>query len=161
MPCNQEGEIVVSTPSLFKGYWNKPEATAESIRNGWFHTGDIGIYDEDGYLHFLGRRKEMLKVRGMSVFPTEIESLLGRHPAILGSAVIGRADPEKGEVPVAFVTLRPDYEGDASPGTIHAWCREQMATYKVPEIRVAAELPVTATGKVKKHELHNLLEPQA
>ena len=150
-----EGEIVVSTPSLMKGYWNKPEATAESMRDGWFKTGDIGVYDDQGFLHFLGRRKEMLKVRGMSVFPSEIEALLGQHPAVLGSGVIGVTDERAGEQPVAFVVLRPDCgETEAS---IFAWCRANMATYKVPKIHLVPALPMTATGKVKKHELGALL----
>ena len=157
LPHGSEGEIVVSTPSLMKSYWNKPEATAESMQNGWFKTGDIGVYDEKGFLHFLGRRKEMLKVRGMSVFPAEIEALLGQHPAVLGSGVIGITDERAGELPVAFIVVRPGSgETDAS---LAAWCRDNMATYKVPQIRLVAALPMTATGKVKKHELASLLAP--
>src|SRR5690606_28275759 len=94
-PLGEEGELCCRTPSLFKGYWQRPEATADSIRNGWLHTGDIACIDEQGYLHFLGRRKEMLKVKGMSVFPAEVEALLGMHPLIIGSGVIGRTDPNK------------------------------------------------------------------
>jgi fatty-acyl-CoA synthase len=91
-PLGVEGEIRVRSPSLLKGYWNKPEATAEALVDGWLRTGDIGVIDEQGFLHFLGRRKEMLKVKGMSVFPPEIEAVLGQHPAVLGSGVIGRLD---------------------------------------------------------------------
>ncbi len=155
LPHGSEGEIVVSTPSLMKGYWNKPEATAESLQGGWFRTGDIGVYDDKGFLHFLGRRKEMLKVRGMSVFPAEIEALLGQHPAVLGSGVIGVADERAGEVPVAFVVVRPG--SGETEDSLAAWCRENMATYKVPRIRLVPALPMTATGKVKKHELPALL----
>ncbi|UDM51178.1 AMP-binding protein [Cupriavidus sp. MP-37] len=158
LPIGEEGEIVVSTPSLFKGYWGRPDVDAEVFRDGWFRTGDIGAYDEDGYLHFLGRRKEMLKVRGMSVFPSELEVLLSRHPAVLGSAVVGRADPDKGQVPVAFIRLRPEHAGDTSADALQAWCREQMAVYKVPEIRILPEFPLTATGKVRKVELQALLD---
>lgn len=152
-PLGEEGEIVVRTPSLLKSYWNKPEATQESLRDGWFYTGDIGIYDKQGYLSFLGRRKEMLKVRGMSVFPAEIEALLGQHPAIVGSGVIGREDAERGQLPIAFVCLHPDAQGTVTEDDITQWCRKNMATYKVPEIRFIKVLPMTATGKVKKHEL--------
>lgn len=158
LALGEEGEIVVNTPSLLKGYWNRPDATAECIRDGWFHTGDIGAYDEEGYLHFLGRRKEMLKVRGMSVFPSEIEVLLARHPAILGSGVVGRPDAERGQMPVAFVTLRRDAQPRPSAEALQQWCRDQMAGYKVPEIRIVDTLPLTATGKVKKHELETILE---
>ncbi|RAS10140.1 AMP-binding protein [Cupriavidus alkaliphilus] len=158
LPVGAEGEIVVSTPSLFKGYWGRPDVDAEVFRDGWFRTGDIGAYDEAGYLHFLGRRKEMLKVRGMSVFPSELEVLLSRHPAVLGSAVVGRPDPDKGQVPVAFIRLRPEHADGTSADALHAWCREQMAVYKVPEIRILAEFPLTATGKVRKVELQALLD---
>ncbi len=160
LPIGAEGEIVVSTPSLFKGYWGRPDVDAEVFRDGWFRTGDIGAYDEDGYLHFLGRRKEMLKVRGMSVFPSELEVLLSRHPAVLGSAVVGRPDPEKGQMPVAFIRLRPEHAATVDADTLHAWCREQMAVYKVPEIRIVDELPLTATGKVRKVELQAQLEAE-
>ncbi|MFA6965643.1 AMP-binding protein [Bosea sp. (in: a-proteobacteria)] len=156
MPLGETGEICVRTPSLFKGYWNRPEASTEAIRGGFLHTGDIGVIDEEGYLHFLGRRKEMLKVKGMSVFPAEIEAMLGQHPCIAGSGVIGREDPERGQVPVAFIALAEDAAGlDAA--ALAAWCRERMAAYKVPEIRIVQALPMTATGKVKKEELRALL----
>ncbi|SOZ55492.1 Long chain fatty acid-CoA ligase [Cupriavidus taiwanensis] len=161
LPIGEEGEIVVSTPSLFKGYWGRPDVDAEVFRDGWFRTGDIGAYDEAGYLHFLGRRKEMLKVRGMSVFPSELEVLLSRHPAVLGSAVVGRPDPDKGQVPVAFIRLRPEHADGTSADALHAWCREQMAVYKVPEIRILPEFPLTATGKVRKVELQALLDTEA
>jgi long-chain acyl-CoA synthetase len=154
-PLDVEGELCVRSPSLLKAYWNKPEATAEALRNGWLHTGDIGVIDADGYLHFLGRRKEMLKVKGMSVFPAEIEALLGQHPMVVGSGVIGRLDAERGQVPVAFVRLASGMPIGADE--LAAWCRQNMATYKVPEIRVVEDLPMTATGKVKKEELAKLL----
>ncbi|WP_156640032.1 AMP-binding protein [Bosea sp. PAMC 26642] len=152
----ETGEICVRTPSLFKGYWNRPEATAEAIRGGFLHTGDIGVIDEQGYLHFLGRRKEMLKVKGMSVFPAELEALLGQHPGIAGSGVIGREDAEYGQVPVAFIALADD-ASELDEAALGAWCRARMASYKVPEIRLVPTLPMTATGKVKKEELRALL----
>ena len=153
LPIGTEGEIRVRTPSLLKGYWNKPEATAECLVDGWLRTGDIGVIDPDGFIHFLGRRKEMLKVKGMSVFPPEIEALLGQHPAVLGSGVVGREDPGKGQVPVAFIQLKPEAIGTVTPEEIQAWCKERMAVYKVPEVRIIDALPMTATGKVKKQEL--------
>jgi long-chain acyl-CoA synthetase len=158
-PVGAEGEILVSTPSLLKSYWNKPEATAECLRNGWLATGDIGVFDEQGCLHFLGRRKEMLKVKGMSVFPTELEAMLGQHPAVLGSGVIGIDDEQRGQVPVAFVMVDP--AAGLSEDDLQAWCRDNMASYKVPRVRFVAQLPMTATGKVKKHELAALLAPGA
>ena len=157
LPLGAEGEIVVRSPSQLKSYWNKPEATAASLRDGWFHTGDIGMLDEDGFLHFLGRRKEMLKVNGMSVFPAEIEALLGQHPSVVGSGVIGRADEARGQAPVAFVLADPASRLTAE--ALGAWCRQNMAVYKVPAIHIVDTLPMTATGKVKKDELSKLLTP--
>ncbi len=157
LPHGKEGEMVIRTPSLFKAYWNKTEADRDPSGDGWFHTGDIGMIDEEGFIHYLGRNKEMLKVKGMSVFPAEIETLLGQHPAVAGSGVIGRDDPVKGQVPVAFIILAPGYEGRIGEEDLTGWCRENMAGYKVPEIRILHQLPMTATGKVMKEELEKEL----
>jgi acyl-CoA synthetase (AMP-forming)/AMP-acid ligase II len=157
LPLGKEGEIAIRTPSLMKSYWNKPEETKQAIRKGWFYTGDIGMLDEGGYLHLLGRRKEMLKVKGMSVFPSELESLLGRHPAVAGSGVVGKFDPEKGQVPVAFIKLNPPHKGGVTETEIEQWCRQNMAPYKIPIIIIVNDLPLTATGKVKKEELKKRL----
>jgi acyl-CoA synthetase (AMP-forming)/AMP-acid ligase II len=157
LPLGEPGEICVRTPSLLKAYWNKPDVSATALRDGWLHTGDIGILDEGGYLHFLGRQKEMLKVRGMSVFPSEVETLLAQHPAVLGSGIVGRQDAERGEMPVAFVMLKDSHRGRVSAAEIMAWCRENMAGYKVPEVRLLEQLPLTATGKVAKEQLKLLL----
>jgi long-chain acyl-CoA synthetase len=156
MPLGVEGELCVRTPSLLKRYWNKPDATAEGLVGGWLRTGDIGMISELGTIHFLGRRKEMLKVKGMSVFPSEIEAVLGQHAAVTGSAVIGRADETRGEVPVAFVTVLPERKGEMTAEALEAFCRERLAVYKIPEIRIVDSLPMTATGKVKKEELTKL-----
>ena len=153
VPLGTEGEIRVRSPSLLKGYWGKPEATAEALVGGWLRTGDIGLLDAQGFLHFLGRRKEMLKVKGMSVFPPEIEAVLGQHPAVLGSGVIGRADAQRGEVPVAFVVVKPELRASVGPAELQAWCQSRLAGYKLPEIRLVETLPMTATGKVKKQDL--------
>lgn len=156
----EDGEIRVRSPSLLKGYWNKPEATAEALVDGWLRTGDIGLIDNEGFLHFLGRRKEMLKVKGMSVFPPEIEAVLGQHPAVLGSGVVGRLDGQRGEVPVAFVQLKPELSAADAAAAVQSltdWCQHRMASYKLPEIRLVDSLPMTATGKVKKQDLSALL----
>ena len=156
-PLGVDGEIRVRSPSLLKGYWNQPAATAEALVGGWLRTGDIGLIDEQGFLHFLGRRKEMLKVKGMSVFPPEIEAVLGQHPAVLGSGVVGRVDAVRGEVPVAFVQLKPDVDAATAAQSLIDWCQSRMAGYKLPEIRLVDSLPMTATGKVKKQDLSALL----
>ena len=155
LPLGSEGELCLRSPALMHGYWQRPEESAAALRDGWLHTGDLGQITEQGFIRYLGRRKEMLKVNGMSVFPSELEALLGQHPALLASAVIGRPDAQRGQQPVAFVVLKPGSAEDAA--SLSAWCREAMAIYKVPEIRVVAALPMTATGKVKKNELENLL----
>ncbi len=148
------GEIVIRTPSLFKGYWRRPEETARVLRDGWFHTGDIGAYDESGALRYLGRRRELLKVRGLHVFPRELEVLISRHDGVIGCAVLGRPDPELGQVPVAFVHV----DNSRSPTmltaeTLRNWCRDRLAVHKMPEIRFIDRLPITPTGKVRKFEL--------
>ncbi|NIE62466.1 AMP-binding protein [Burkholderia sp. Ax-1719] len=155
LPPGSEGELCVRSPSLFKGYWQREQASAEALRDGWLHTGDLATFTEEGFIRYLGRRKEMLKVNGMSVFPSELEALLGQHPAILGSAVIGRPDAARGQQPIAFVVLKPG--SGANAHELAAWCRASMAGYKVPEIRVIDALPMTATGKVRKQELDKLL----
>jgi acyl-CoA synthetase (AMP-forming)/AMP-acid ligase II len=156
MPLGVEGELCVRTPSLLKGYWNMPDATGEGLVDGWLRTGDIGMISEIGTIHFLGRRKEMLKVKGMSVFPSEIESVLGQHAAVTGSGVIGRTDGARGQVPVAFVTVLPERRAEMTEAALEAFCRERLAVYKIPEIRIVESLPMTATGKVKKEELAKL-----
>jgi acyl-CoA synthetase (AMP-forming)/AMP-acid ligase II len=153
LPLGVEGELCVRTPSLLASYWNKPGAAGEGLENGWLRTGDIGMIGPNGHVHFLGRRKEMLKVKGMSVFPAEIEAVLGQHPAVTGSGVVGRPDDVRGQSPVAFVTLHPRFADSIGAEDILAFCRERLAVYKIPEIRIADTLPMTATGKVRKEEL--------
>ena len=153
LPIGAEGEICVRGPAIMSGYWGRPEATAEALRDGWLHSGDIGRIGPGGHLHYLGRRKEMLKVRGMSVFPAEIEAVLATHPAVAACGVIGRSDPRAGQVPVAFVQLRA---GEDAEG-LDAWLAERLAAYKRPEVRVLEAMPLTATGKVKKTALSDLL----
>ena len=158
LPLGEEGEICIRSPSLLKGYWRNPDASAAALRDGWLHSGDNGVIDDQGFLHYLGRNKEMLKVNGMSVFPAEIEALLGQHPDITGSAVVGIPDQQRGEQPVAFIQLRtPDA---ATADDLTAWCRGNMSGFKVPLIRLVETLPLTATGKVKKHDLLKLVKDQ-
>ncbi|WP_298184421.1 AMP-binding protein [uncultured Pseudomonas sp.] len=155
LPLGSEGELCVRSPSLLHGYWQRPEESAAVLKDGWLHTGDLGQITEQGFIRYLGRRKEMLKVNGMSVFPSELEAMLGQHPSLLASAVIGRADASSGQRPVAFVVLKAGSHENAA--SLHSWCKEVMASYKVPEIRVVEALPMTATGKVKKNELESQL----
>ncbi|MGI6548955.1 MAG: AMP-binding protein [Syntrophomonadales bacterium] len=154
LPIGEEGEIAVKTPAHFLGYWNKPEETANTLIDGWVYTGDVGRFDEDGYLYFLGRRKEMIKVSGFSVFPEEVELLLCKHPAIAQAAVIPKPDPHKGEVIKAFVILKPGQS--ASAEEIRDWSKQNMSSYKVPAvIEFVDSFPMSGAGKV----LRRLLEP--
>jgi long-chain acyl-CoA synthetase len=149
------GEITLLSPGNFKGYWNKPEATASALRNGWVWTGDQGRMDAEGYLTFIGRTKEMIKVSGYSVFPEEVESILIKHPAVAQAAVLGRPDAEKGEVVQSFVVLKPGAALTAE--ALIAWSRENMATYKAPRhVTFIDALPTTGAGKV----LRRLLKAQ-
>ncbi len=151
LPLGEAGEIVVRSPSVMTGYWNRPDATAAQLTGGWLHTGDNGRLDENGCLHYLGRDKDLIKVKGMSVFPAEVELLLSRHPAVRTAAVVPAEDPESGQVPVAFVSLAPDASVTASD--LRAWAKTAMAPYKVPLVEVVGEFPMTATGKIRKTEL--------
>lgn len=140
-----EGEICIRSPAVMRGYWN----STHDQRDGWFATGDVGMLDEHGFLHFLGRRKEMLKVNGMSVFPAEIEAVLGTHPDVIGCGVVGVADPGRGERPVAYVEVT----GVLDAEVLQQWCAQRLASYKVPEVRVSTDLPRTASGKIRKNLL--------
>ncbi|MFZ3555608.1 AMP-binding protein [Streptomyces sp. BH055] len=152
LPLGERGEIVVRGPSVLTRYWRAPEATASALRDGWLHTGDIGALDEEGCLHYLGRDKDMIKVKGMSVFPTEVETLLAQHPDVLAAAVVAVEDPESGQRPYAFARTVP---GSALTGEgLKEWAAGNMATYKVPGIvEILDELPLTPTGKIRKTEL--------
>ena len=156
LPPGRMGEITLRSAGNFKGYWNKPEATAATLRDGWVHTGDMGKLDEDGYLTFSGRFKEMIKVSGYSVFPEEVETILIKHPAVRQAAVIGIPDPNKGEVIKAVIVLKPEASGTSAEEIIQ-WSREQMSPYKVPKtVEFRQELPATGTGKL----LRRLLKDQ-
>lgn len=158
-PFGDEGEICVRTPSIFKGYWERGGVPAPVLRDGWFHTGDTGVMSKEGFIWYLGRGKDMLKVRGMSVYPGEIEAVLGQHEHVRLCAVVGKPDVFAGELPVGYVCLRPGAATSAQE--LGAWCRERLANYKVPEIRIVDAMALTVTGKVRKEELRKLLSQGA
>ncbi|MDM0010929.1 AMP-binding protein [Variovorax sp. J22P168] len=151
-PAGEVGEIVLRSPGTFKGYWNKPEATAATLRDGWVHTGDMGTLDADGYLSFIGRFKEMIKVSGYSVFPEEVETILIKHPGVAQAAAIAQPDAEKGEVVKAFIVRKAGAELDAA--ALMAWSRDNMASYKAPRaVSFIDALPTTGAGKVLRRLL--------
>jgi long-chain acyl-CoA synthetase len=156
MGVDQVGEIVVRGPNLMQGYYNQPAETAATLRNGWLHTGDMGKKDADGYIYIVDRRKEMLLVRGMNVYPREIEEVLYTFPNVHEAAVIARLDEKRGEAPVAFVS--PNEGTELHAPELLRYCRERLADYKVPrEIHIVKALPRTATGKIAKLELRSRL----
>ena len=146
------GEITLRSPGNFKGYWNKPEASAKALQDGWVWTGDMGRMDAEGYLTFIGRTKEMIKVSGYSVFPEEVEAILIKHPAIAQAAVLAAPDAEKGEVVKAFIVTQPG--APLTADELIAWCRDNMAPYKVPrQVRFIDALPATGAGKLLRRLL--------
>ncbi|WP_172651908.1 AMP-binding protein [Rhodococcus opacus] len=151
LPLGEVGEIIVRSPAVMTGYWRNPEATSQQLVDGWLHTGDHGRLDDAGFLHYLGRTKEMIKVKGMSVFPAEVEVILGRHPDISAVAVVAVEDPDTGQRPLAFV--QRERGASIGPDAIQSWARTQMATYKVPAVRMLDEFPMTPTGKIRKNVL--------
>src|SRR4051812_28179310 len=149
-----EGEICVRSDLVMKGYWNAPRLTAETIRDGWLYTGDMGRVDDDGYLTILDRKKDLIIRGGFNVFPRDVEEALGEHPAVATACVVGRADEVHGEEVVAFVSLR----GDATVDELVAFGKERLGGYKYPrEIHVVDTLPLTPVGKVDRKALRELL----
>lgn len=153
----KDGEVLIRGANVMKGYFKRPEETAAAFNDaGYFRTGDIGRFDEDGHLYITGRLKEMMIVGGENVFPREIEEVLNLHPAVAASGVIGVVDPIRGELPVAFVELK---EGQrAEPKEILAFARDRLAGYKIPRaVHIVAALPRNPTGKIVRRELKKLL----
>jgi long-chain acyl-CoA synthetase len=152
LPCGQSGEIRARGPQLMRGYRNRPEETAQALRGGWLYTGDIGEFDEDGYLSIRDRKKDMVIVGGYNVYPREVEEVLFAHPDVADAAVIGRPDDYRGEKLVAYVVPRPGSQPDADALLAH--CRERLARFKLPgEWHFPAQLPKTAANKTDKTTL--------
>jgi long-chain acyl-CoA synthetase len=148
----QPGEVVIRGHNVMKGYYKRPDATAEAMKNGWFHTGDIGTLDADGYLSIVDRKKDMILRGGFSVFPRELEEVILSHPAVSMVAVVGVPDERLGEEVKAFVVLKPGV--GVTEDELRGWCKEQFAAYKYPRlIEFRNELPTSATGKILKREL--------
>jgi acyl-CoA synthetase (AMP-forming)/AMP-acid ligase II len=152
VPPGTPGEIVVRGDLVMKGYWNRPDATAETLRNGWLHTGDVGHLDEDGYLYITDRKKDLIISGGANIYPLEVEEVICTHPAVQEVTVIGVPDEKWGESVKALVVLRP--AAQASEADIIEHCRLRLASYKKPtSVEFLPELPKNAYGKVLKREL--------
>jgi long-chain acyl-CoA synthetase len=149
---NELGEIAIRGHNVMKGYYKRPEATAEAMRGGWFHTGDVGRRDEDGFIFIVDRVKDMIIRGGFNVYPREIEEVLMMHPAVSLAAVVGVAHERHGEEVKAYVILKE--EANVTEIELIAWSKQNMADYKYPRIIEFREsLPMTATGKILKSEL--------
>jgi long-chain acyl-CoA synthetase len=148
----ERGEIVMRGSFVMKGYWNKPEATADVIRDGWFHTGDIGEVDDDGYYFIVDRKKELVIRGGYNVYPREVEEVLYTHPAVREAAVIGIPHDQLGEEVAAVVALKPGCE--ATSDELRAFVKERVAAYKYPRVvEITEDLPKSSTGKILKREI--------
>ena len=160
VPIGEEGEIMIKGPQVMKGYWNKPEATANQLKGEWLLTGDIGKLDEDGYLYIVDRKKDMINVSGFKVYPREVEDVLFEHEAIENAAVIGIPDPDlkMSEKVKAYIVLKDGYqESDEMESEIKEFCRKTVAPYKVPKfIEFRKELPETLVGKVLRKDLKDI-----
>ncbi|SFM90056.1 long-chain-fatty-acid--CoA ligase [Thermodesulforhabdus norvegica] len=152
LPIGEEGELVVRGPQVMKGYWNKPEETAQALRNGWLYTGDIAKMDEDGYTYIVDRKKDMIIAGGYNIYPREIDEVLYSHPKVLDAVTVGVPDPYRGETVKVFVVPKP---GETlTPEEVISFCRERLAAYKVPKlVEIRESLPKSAVGKVLRKEL--------
>ena len=152
VPTGELGEICLRGPAVMKGYWERPEETERTLRNGWLHTGDLGRMDERGYVYVVDRSKDMIISGGMNIYPREVEEVLQQHPAVFECTVIGVPDPKWGEAVKGVVVLRPGHA--VTEQELIDFCRQHMASYKKPQsIDFVDELPKSAYGKILKREL--------
>jgi long-chain acyl-CoA synthetase len=152
VPVGETGELILKGPQVMKGYWNRPDETAETLRDGWLYTGDIAKMDEDGYTYIVDRKKEMILAGGYNVYPREIEEVLYEHPAVLEAAAIGVPDEYRGETVKVFIVTKPGHQLTAEE--VVEYCRGKLARYKVPKyVEFRSELPRTIIGKVLRRVL--------
>jgi long-chain acyl-CoA synthetase len=155
LPPGEVGEICCRSLFLMQGYWRAPELTSEATRGGWFHTGDLGYVDEEGYLYVVDRKKDLIIRGGFNVFPRDVEDALLEHPAVALAGVVGRPDERHGEEVVAFVSLRNGSE--VSGEELVAFAKERIGGYKYPrEVRIVPDVPLTPVGKVDRKALREL-----
>jgi long-chain acyl-CoA synthetase len=149
LPPGQAGEIWMRGPQIMRGYLNKPSQTAEALHEGWMRSGDIGFMDPEGWFYIVDRKKDMINASGFKVWPREVEDALYAHAAVREAAVVGFADPYRGESVAAFISLRDGMVADGE--TLMKHCRERLASYKVPRrIEFLDDLPKTPTGKIQR-----------
>ncbi|CAD0187271.1 Long-chain-fatty-acid--CoA ligase [Ruegeria sp. THAF57] len=151
-----QGEIAIRGNTVMKGYYKDPDATRETFKDGWFWTGDAAVVQPDGYIQIRDRLKDVIISGGENISSVEVEAVLFRHPAVQAAAVVAKADPKWGEVPCAFVELRPDHQADEAE--IISYCRANLSGFKTPKAVVFAELPKTSTGKIQKFQLRETVK---
>ena len=160
LPRGEVGEIVTRGPNVMLGYRNMPSQTAEILRDGWLHTGDMGYVDDDGYLYVVDRKKDLIIRGGFNILPRDVEEVLHEHPAVAQAAVIGVPDRLMGEQVRAYVALKSG--ASATPEELMAFCRERLAAFKTPSaVELLPTLPVNAIGKVLKRELRSMVQAEA
>jgi len=150
------GELLIRGPQIMRGYLNRPQDTAESIdRDGWYHTGDVGYVDDEEWFYIVDRTKELIKYKGLQVAPAELEALLLTHPAVLDAAVVRKADDEAGEVPLAYIVLKPDEASRATSGDVlMAWVAERVSPHKrIRHVEFIDQIPKSASGKILRRVL--------
>ena len=153
-PTGTEGELIIKGPQVMKGYWNKPDATRDMIRDGWLYTGDIAIVDPDGYFFIVGRQKDMILAGGYNIYPDEVDRVLMGHPAVLEAGTIGLPDQKRGETVKSFVVLKTGHA--ATTEELIEYCRKELAAYKIPrQIEFRAELPKSTVLKILRRELRD------
>ena len=152
LPVGETGELILKGPQVMKGYWNMPEETAQTLRDGWLYTGDIARMDEDGYLYIVDRKKDLIIASGYNIYPRDVEEIIYEHSAVQEAVVVGIPDPYRGETVKAVVVLKDDKQ--CSEAELIAYCRKNMAAYKVPRVvEFREELPKTNVGKILRRKV--------
>jgi long-chain acyl-CoA synthetase len=155
LDTGEEGEIAIKGPQVMKGYYKRPEETGKVLRDGWFFTGDIGSFDEDGYLRVVDRKKDMIIAGGYNIYPVEIDNVFMEHPKILHACAVGVPHEYRGETVKAFVLLNKGETMTEEELILH--CREKLAAYKVPKsVEFVEELPLSTVGKVLRRKLRDM-----
>ena len=155
LEIGQPGEVAIKGPQIMMGYYKKPEETAEVLKDGWFFTGDIGQFDDDGYLTIVDRKKDMIIAGGYNIYPVELDDVLMGHPKILEACTIGLPHEYRGETVKAFIVVKEGQE--LTEDEVVAYCKENLAAYKVPKlIEFIDELPKSAVGKILRRKLKDM-----
>ncbi|MCC5968957.1 MAG: AMP-binding protein [Pararhodobacter sp.] len=154
VPLGQPGELIVKGPQVMQGYWQRPDDTAQTLKNGWLYTGDVAVMDEDGYLKIVDRKKDLVIVSGFNVYPNEVEDALAKLDTVLEAAVVGVPDMHTGEAVRAYVVRNPDSVGELTPDAVIAHCKTLLTGYKVPRsVIIRDELPKSPIGKILRKDL--------